>query len=345
MDLSALSYDEWEEAHQREQKRVKRMSELALGDIPKPPPLIHGLLLDKTLTMLSSEPYTGKTMLTLAIALALDSGRPLFGHHQVRERKRILYLGQDATSWDYAEQSRKLIAGYSLTPEEIDNLETDLILNTGMDLLEPKSLKSIQDWHTVSNFNVIILDTLASMHSGDENSTRDMSVICAILKSLRDSLKCAVIFTHHTAKPSQGVARSANYSARGSSVIAGSIDFHLHLRRDGSSERIHINMAKGRGSGGMNRSSFFDIVEDLTPGGVESVKLVSPSVSPFTDGHIISELGSGPRTRSRLIEVVQTKSPIAISRLTAASLTDNALAALSRAGKVAKAGRATWSLP
>lgn len=342
-DLSALTLDDWEELWHRNQSKVKRMSDIALGDIAKPPPLIHGLLLDQTLTMLSSEPFSGKTLLTLAIAIALDSGSPLFSHYQIRERKKILYIGQDAPSWDYAEQTRKLLRGYSLSPEALQKLDIDMMLNEGINFFDPKSLKLLQDWHEVSKFNVLILDTLASMHGGNENDTREMGILMAMLKEIRDKLRCCVIFTHHTAKPSQGVVRSENYSARGASVISGSIDFHLALKREGDLDRIKLRLPKGRGAERMDKLAYFDIVEDLTPSGEVAIRLVTPNPADTRTGGLLAALATGPKTRAELVSSMASRES-ALTPIQVGYTTDNSLTSLLRAGKVKKSARGVWEL-
>lgn len=286
--------------------------------------------------MLSAEPFSGKTLLTIAIALALDSGRPLFNHYQIRERKKVLYLGQDAPSWDYAEQLRKLVRGAELNPPDLD---IDFMLNQGINFFDPKSLQLLQDWHSVSNFNVLILDTLNSFHSGDENNTRDMGVLCSMLKHIRDHLRCAIIFTQHTSKPSQGVARSDNYSARGSSVIVGSIDFHIHLRRDSERDRIKIRFPKGRGSERMDRLTYFDIEDATTTLDEPALRLTVPELASSVRNELI--LSSLPTTRAALVARLRA-GDTSLTLSQAQYSIDNSLTCLQRAGRIKKTGRATW---
>lgn len=291
--------------------------------------------------MVSAEPFTGKTLLSLAIAIALDTGRPLFSHYHVREPKKVFFIGQDAPSWDYAEQTRKLIRGYALSRPEIDRLDLDMMLNEGLNLFDPGSWKLIQEWWTVSKFNVLILDTLASLHSGDENSTRDMGILCAMLKEIRDKMHCCVIFTHHSAKPLQGVHRSENYSARGNSVISGSIDFHLVLRREPELDRVKLRFPKGRGAERMDKLTYFDIKEDATPEGEPMIRLVVPQANSLNT-QIIAALTAHSMSRAELISSIHdpTTNSIQLARMV-----DNSLTGLERSGQVKRLGRGTWSLP
>lgn len=256
-DLAALTIEEYAEEYLRSQNRIRRGVDFLHGLVQRPPALFHGLLPERTVTMISAEPFCGKTMLTLAMALSLDSGQPLAGKFTPRDRHRVLYLGQDAPTWDYAEQFRKLGRGMSVNP---DLVEIDFLLNEGGSLTDRTFLAGLQAWHEEVGYSVIIFDTLAAFHDLDENDSRQMGAIMAILKKLRDKLACTVIFTHHTRKPSPDGVVSANYAARGSSVIAGSIDFHIALHRS-SGNRIRLSLPKGRGSEKLGPEAGFYISE------------------------------------------------------------------------------------
>lgn len=281
-----LSPENWQEEYIRRSSRIEPLSTV-ISNYPRPSVLIPGLLPDKVLTMISAEPFSGKSMLCLAMALSLASGRALWGgdpHSSGTLRpilassgditRRVpLFLGQDAPSWDYAEQLRKLCRGYNLE-RVVEELEMDLQLNQGGNLLDPHFLTLLQDWHSQIAFDCVFIDTLQAFHTASENDAQQMGVIMTILKRIRDRFSCPVIFTHHTRKPTPGEPEgSLNYAARGSSVIAGSIDFHLTLKRQGDSNRILIRMPKGRGGAPLTLKSF-DIQELETPNG-PAVKLLA----------------------------------------------------------------------
>ncbi len=190
------------------------------------------------------------------------------------------------------------------------------------------------------DFNVLFLDTLASVHGGNENDTREMGILMSMLKEIRDKFRCCIIFTHHTAKPSQGLVRSENYSARGASVISGSIDFHLTLKREGDLDRIKIRMPKGRGAERLDKLSYFDIIESADADGNISIRLATPNSNDTRTGRLLAALGKGPMTRSELISVLSSE----LAPVPAGYATDNSLTSLLRAGKIKKTARGTWAL-
>jgi AAA domain-containing protein len=260
-DLSGMSFDEYAEEYLRQQTRIRRGMDCLQGLIPRPPALFEGLMPERTITMISSEPGIGKTFFTLAMCHCLDQGKPLLGKFKAREKQRVFFLGQDAPDWDYDEQFRKLARGM-----DIHETEVDFLTNGGGSFTDRSFLLELQKWHDMVGYRTIIFDTLASFHELDEKDPRQMGGIMAILKRLRDQLGCSVIFTHHVRKPSD-TPMSGNYSARGSTVIPGSVDFHISLRRAGG--RVLMEMAKGRGSEKLDLLAGFIIEEsDIKEGPV-----------------------------------------------------------------------------
>lgn len=253
--------EDWMEDYLRDKRRVLRTEDVLA--IPAPPPLFCNIIPERVLCLISAEPYCGKSFLCLEAASALSLGRPFLDLFPPRERGRTLFVGQDSTNWDYAAQLRKLT---STGPRP----EIDFLLSQGLDLFDSnRTLQLLCDWHEASPYRLLVLDTLASLHSGDENSTREMTYIMSLLKDLRDRLGVTIFFTTHVKKPQSGEDLSANYRVRGNTAIAGSIDFHLSLSRM-SETRVKITFPKGRGAMPDTRTMFFDMIE--SPGGTIALK-------------------------------------------------------------------------
>ena len=333
--LEVAAHEEW----LRAQKSAITLSKLTDGSIQPPEPLFEGLLLHETLTMVSGEPYTGKTLFLIATALSLASGKPLFGLYPPKELRRVLFIGQDAPTWDYAGQALKLARGYGIKPEDLQHYEVDFILNEGVLITEKPFLEWLGQWYEATKFEVLMLDTLLDVHAADENSNSQMRLVMKLLKNIRDTFGTAVIFSHHTAKPSIGDTRSANYMSRGATVIPGSSDFHFQLRA--GKEHVDMLWPKGRGATGMEPPTGFKIVES-TIDGLPALQLVAPSEDGRT-GALKDTLAEGPQTRSVLIgRVLELEPGLGIQR--AAKWVDNQLQAMKKAGQVKTERRGQWSL-
>lgn len=190
----------------------------------RPPWLFSDLLVSRTLTMLSGEPYSGKTLLALAMVLSIDSQRPLSGHYTPISG-RACFIGQDAPTWDYHAAVRSLWTGYGLS--HTDPGSSLFFFNRGYKITDPNFPSFITQLVELYGVNFLVLDCFIDFHSLDENNTQQMRAVTEVLKSLRDQHLLSILFTHHTSKGAEFV--SANYRARGSSVLPSTVDQHISL--------------------------------------------------------------------------------------------------------------------
>ena len=323
----------------RQQASVQTLSDIGFGDVRKPPELFKNLLLQKSIIMVSAEPFTGKSMFTLAAMIALDAGQPLMGTFAPVQHLRSLFIGQDSPLWDYAEQCRKLMVGYGLSKEARESLSSDLIINSGFDLGNREAVDFLSRWYDEVGFDVLIFDTLASTHTMDENSNTEMNFIMGKLKMLRQKFNCTIIFTHHDAKPSKDAERSAVYRPRGASIISGSVDIHISLRpgKDGS---VRFTLPKGRGLSSNRKPVIYEMADCGTPD-VPGIRFVLKSEAPGTANdildYIVRATADGRNTSRQDLMNYQS------ARGANPNVVDGALAALERSQQIRKAGRGLWT--
>lgn len=315
---------------------VFALSDLASGQVLPPPALFGDLVLDDTLTMISAPPYSGKSLLLAAMVVSLDSGLPLFGKFAPNGVKKVLALLQDAPTWDYAEQFRKIIRGYGLVKEQRELLDTHLIINRGLQLTDPEFMTQLRIWFTHSPFDVLCLDALWTFHSLNENDNSQMAFVMGTLKRIRNEFGCAVIFTHHTAKlRAEDQGMDANYRARGATVIPASVDFHFAMKRIGP--RIMLQMPKGRGAD-VEQLIHFDITEVDHPEGV-ALKLDAPKPEATRQGKVLDYLKEN-RKREDLVAYMKAAENMTEAR--ARKAVDNDLRLLRSLGKIARVGYGIW---
>lgn len=317
---------------------VNPLADIGLGGAQRPPFLFQDLLLHQSLVMVSAEPFTGKTMLTLNMALCLDTGTPLFNKFSPGRKLRVLYIGQDAPLWDYAEQIRKLMRGMGLTHTQISILSGVGSFNKGHNILTASTHHWIQHYFEDIGFDVLFIDTLASIHSAEENSNSEMTVVMNTLKAFRDRYRCAVIFTHHDAKPAATDGRSNIYRPRGASVISGSVDAYISLRamRDGG---IKLSVPKGRGLK-KRHDLIYDMFDTPDGTGIQLTLRDTTAQSAHLDAAILQACVE-PKARHELISLVAPLLPTTLPSAVA-TLVDSILIKLQSLGKLRKVGRGTW---
>lgn len=230
-------------------------ADIVSGRLQPPAFLFSPILRSHTLTMISAEPFTGKTLLCLAMILSLDTGFPLLETFTPTSGHRCLFIGQDSPTWDIHGQFTKLFNGLGLSPQQKRDLSLPSIflLNRGFSIVHPQFLVFLSQLVSLYGITVLFLDTLLDFHPLDENSNRDMSNVMRILKRARDELGLTIFFTHHTSKPPREASAVPQFSrtarARGASVLGGAIDQHAALdlvTRDAHGTTVALSFPKGR---------------------------------------------------------------------------------------------------
>lgn len=299
MDIDDRSF---ERHHFESLHRPLFAADIVTERISPPPFLIEPIFRSHTLTMLSAEPFTGKTLFCLAMILSLDTGKPLLNTLKPASGHRCLFIGQDSPTWDIHGQFLKLYRGMGL-PEGpgAPPLPSLFLLNRGLSLLDSNFITLISQITSLYNITVLFFDTLLDFHGLEENSNSAMSRVMRVLKSIRDNLGLTIFFTHHTSKPAReanGVPQiSRTALARGASVIGGAIDLHAALDRAGGSPKnpiVRFTLPKGRG--------------------IDAPEPITFTIAPHLDGLRLTPTGDSCHTR--ILDLLDTPRTVASLRET-----------------------------
>jgi AAA domain-containing protein len=325
-----------------QQHKLIAVSDLATGSLRPPPSLLDGFLLDRTITQIASTPYTGKSILMLAIMLALDTGIPLMGRFPIPKRKPSLFLAFDGRHWDYVQLINKLARGMGLSQEEISRVQSYVkFRRPGWKLTSPEIREHLKAIHGELGFGVLFLDTFRRFHTLNQNDDREMASFMETLIELSDDLKIAIIFSNHTAKPTEANrGGDANYSARGSTEISAAVDFNLVLRKRAKGI-IRLDLPKGRGASSDDLDSLdFSLVYGGTAD-APSVSLVplNNTAAHDTLRHAWENLGKAEITRAQLIDWA-----IAAGHDKAPRLVDTGMSWLRRHNQIKQVEHGRWQL-
>lgn len=93
-----------------------------------------------------------------------------------------------------------------------------------------------------SDAGLIFIDTLALSHDGDENSSKDMSLVLRHCKILADDTGALVVLVHHTGK-------NESKGMRGSSALYAGADFVLEILVTGREHSMTVDKLKDGESG------------------------------------------------------------------------------------------------
>jgi hypothetical protein len=198
--------------------------------LPRPEPIIEGVLYADTLTVAHGPPKSFKSFVLMDMALSIATGT--WWHGQPVHQRTVVYVvaeGQATTAdrvdaWRLARNVRG-VEHLHLLPMPVNLFN---LAHVG------QFIEAVRDLHP----GVVFFDTLARCTAGaDENSAKDMGIIIEQLDHVRSALGGAAI----------GVAHHDNRSGsnmRGSSALDGAADVSLTIAKDANIITAKVEFAK-----------------------------------------------------------------------------------------------------
>jgi hypothetical protein len=172
---------------------------------------------------------SGKTFFALDMACAIRRGG-VWREKQV-EQADAFYIAAEAGNGIKKRIAAYLqVKGAGVMPWFVDYQPNLATLESVQAISESVKLRSDKP-------GVIFVDTMALSHDGDENSSKDMSLLLRNCKILSDNTGALVILVHHTGKDeSRGM--------RGSSAIYAGADFVLEISAAGRDHEMVVDKLK-----------------------------------------------------------------------------------------------------
>jgi KaiC/GvpD/RAD55 family RecA-like ATPase len=212
--------DDWAEAQAAGGETADRvaslrvLSEAEVVALPQPEWLIDGLLVAGSLAAMYGRPGSGKTFLALSIAKSVASGNDFIGH-AVRQTGPVLYVaaedvhgvGQRVEAWNAHDGTRD---GHDVS-----------FVGEAINVANLASVDMLSDAVESVGADLLVVDTFARCTVGvEENSSRDVGQVVALLDRLRNRTGAAVLLVRHSGK-------DVTRGSRGSNALLGAVDTEL----------------------------------------------------------------------------------------------------------------------
>lgn len=207
-------------------------------DIPPPKWLITGHLPEQAIGYVVGLPKVFKSFYALELAFAVANGAAFLGRFDsglpLKER-RVLLVQFESSMPSFQGRVRAAAQRHGIA----NGLH--VLSNVPVVLEDQASRERIERELEAVRPELLILDPLAAMTTGDENSATEMGVVVRTLRGWRDTYGCAILTVHHANKTKQEGAGRAGLKMRGSTALYGSSEATISIERPNDDEpRIHV---------------------------------------------------------------------------------------------------------
>lgn len=251
------------EENRAKNQRAFRMTkeETQVQDIPF---LVKDIIPEQSIGLLAGLPQAHKTWLGLHLAYCVGTGNPFLGRFEIRQPAPALYLSFEGNLPTLKRRASKII--YEDAPNVLVYSVNGSLLYSGISAGLNNTEKNTQSGIAVATLariiqlakkeeiKLIIIDTLRASFVGDENSSGDMANYLNKINKLQSDTRASILLLHHIGKNS---GESMDYHdpyklARGSSALAGSVDYMLGLQYNkdesepGAEDCLVLSEAKNR---------------------------------------------------------------------------------------------------
>ena len=201
--------------------KIISLDELLKKNLPPIKWLIDGLIPEEAITIMPGASGSFKTWLAMSMALSIANGKNFLDIFTTRQAN-VLIIDEEGGERLYSERF-KLLGAPNNSPVYLMSM-TNFVANK-------EKINNIIKECKKKNIELIIIDSLVRVNTGDENSSRDIAKFFSLLRLItKESISILII--HHNRKPGQG-GYDPSSDMRGSSDIKAAVDVQLAVKQIG----------------------------------------------------------------------------------------------------------------
>ncbi len=184
--------------------------------------LIEGLIPTRSLVLLSAAPKLGKSFLALDIMTSLSSGVKAFDQFNVNQTGGSLYIALE----DSPSIVRDRLEAFSIAKEvSFESLNVNVVTDQILQLDQPDGRKALEASIKATQPKLVVIDNLARIHSGNENSAKAMGELFEFFQLLKRKYATTILVVCHAGKETK---------IRGSSQIDSYYEAGIFLKTSGN---------------------------------------------------------------------------------------------------------------
>lgn len=203
-------------------------AQIVKEDLPPVVELIEGLVTDQSKVVIASGAKSNKTWLTIDASLSIAHGVPFLGRDTLQ--RTVLYVNFELKGTSYKRRIQIVARAKGISIDHGTFIHLPLRGQVaGLPVSEIISRIIAIAQHVKAG--VVVIDPVYKLNvEGDENSSRDQTVLYNQIDRVTTEAKCAVILNDHFSKGNQSEKDPLD-AIRGSSAKGGDVDAAIILRR------------------------------------------------------------------------------------------------------------------
>lgn len=196
-------------------------AEQIFAPLPPYPWLVKGLhIAPGRITLLNGYADVGKTVIAMTLALAVASGRPVWGVFDATRSGTVLHLNGEIGSYIARERYQRLARGMQVNVEELIKTGTLKLANYPEVRLDDEDFESRMRG-ACRGCVLVIIDSLRAFSGALNENAKEIGVALLMLARVSEATGATIVVLHHNRKPSKDDVGGAKMAISGSSSILG----------------------------------------------------------------------------------------------------------------------------
>jgi len=193
---------------------VENAAELLSKPEPKIEWLIENIWLDKSRGLIAGNPGVGKTWIALDMLISVATGTLCLNRYPVK-KGAVLLVEEEASSLNLQRRLHAMARARQLKDSDL----TNLFLLTRQFTRIPNDATELFHLISENNIQLVVFDSLRTVHSADENSSSEMKEVLDSFGRLNTITEASIVLIHHLAKASDVSNKPLFERLRGSSHL------------------------------------------------------------------------------------------------------------------------------
>ena len=199
--------------------KIKKFSDLSRGYTENYKPDLARIFNVGQISLLWGPSNSGKSLIAASFALAIASGKSMFGVANHGSKRSVLVVDGELTEQELANRYEQLASAYELGSDELDRISFIPTRSYAVDdcnLLNGNLDKTVCNYAQKNQCDVVIFDNLITLAPTSARGNED--ALFSVIRSL-ERLGASVIIVHHATKDGASFKGSSNLASKSQNIL------------------------------------------------------------------------------------------------------------------------------